>query len=92
MSLIPFAPFRVSDFRFQIFGLQRSDFDIGRWTFSVFCHSRSILNLSTSSSAFSFQFFGIPGIVKEIALSSAARVFACSAESSTAGGRTVRHT
>ena len=32
-----------------------------------------------------------PGIVKEIALSSAARVFACSAVSSTSGGRTVAH-
>ena len=37
------------------------------------------------------QFLGIPGIAKEMALSSAARVLACSAVSSTSGGRTVRH-
>jgi uncharacterized membrane protein len=44
-------------------------------------------------SAFSFQIsaFSSPGIVKEMALSSAASVFACSAVSSTSGGRTVRH-
>ncbi len=62
------------------FRLQISDFRFPLSAFSSFQH----LNVSTS------QLLSL-GIVKEIVLSSAARVFTCSAVSSNSGGRTFAH-